>query len=43
MAALLAGKPAFRKLELTADMLADPRELQALRQRWPDVTFKTVD
>ena len=40
---LLRGKPAFRKLELTADMLADPRDLAALRQRWPAVTFKTVE
>ncbi|KAI7840413.1 hypothetical protein COHA_005844 [Chlorella ohadii] len=40
---LLAGKPRFRKLEFTADMLADERDLLELRRRHPQVTFKAVE
>ncbi|KAL4440201.1 hypothetical protein ABPG75_003202 [Micractinium tetrahymenae] len=40
---LVAGKPRFRKLEFTADMLSDPRDLQELRRRHPHVNFKAVD
>lgn len=41
--ALLANKPRFAKLEFTADMLGDPRDLEELRRRWPRVTFKAVE
>jgi len=34
---LLAGKPRFRKLEFSADMLSDPRDLTELRRRYPKV------
>lgn len=40
---LLAGKPAFRKLEFTGDMLSHPADLEALRARHPGVTFKAVE
>lgn len=40
---LLASKPQFRKLEFTEDMLSDPRDLQELRRRHPEVNFKAVD
>jgi hypothetical protein len=35
--ALLEGKPHFRKLEFTADMLSDPEDLVQLRRRFPRV------
>ncbi|KAI3431582.1 hypothetical protein D9Q98_004632 [Chlorella vulgaris] len=41
--ALLEGKPHFRKLEFTADMLSDPEDLVQLRRRFPRVTFKAVE
>lgn len=40
---LLAGKPRFRKLEFTADMLSHERDLAELRRRHPTVNFKAVD
>lgn len=40
---LLAGKPGFRKLEFTPDMLSDRRDLAELRRRHPRVTFKAVE
>ncbi|EFN52805.1 hypothetical protein CHLNCDRAFT_138465 [Chlorella variabilis] len=43
VAQLLAGKPRFRKLEFTADMLSDARDLEALRAHFPHVTFKAVE
>lgn len=43
VAALLRGKPRFRKLEFSVEMLSDPRELQELRTSFPHVTFKAVD
>ena len=35
MGTLLQGKPHFRKLEFSEDMLSDPRDLAELRQRYP--------
>jgi hypothetical protein len=43
VASLLRGKPRFRKLEFSVEMLSDPRDLQELRTRFPHVTFKAVD
>ena len=40
---LLAGKPRFRKLEFSEEMLSDPRDLRELRRLHPHVNFKAVD